>query len=107
MNFITWLLARMKRKLIGDGQWDWVYKYRRLILEEKIGSIIVTVLGGALWTLFGGCIMMMFMEPNETSLILFKGIIISVPVFYVYNWIAALYELYDTERMATWNRLKE
>lgn len=107
MNFVKWLLLRIKRTLIGDGQWEWISDYRRLILREKPISFLVTVFGGLLWFMFNALLVIWLVDDKELGGNLMKGILLSVPLFYVYNWIAALYEIYDTERIATWERLKE
>lgn len=107
MNFALWILNRIKRTLIGDGQWEWISEYRRLILREKPISFLVTVFGGLLWFMFNALLVIWLVDDRELGGNLMKGILLSVPLFYVYNWLAALYEIYDTERMATWERLKE
>ena len=107
MNFIKWLLQRIKRTLIGDGGWQWVSEYRRLILREKTISILVTVFGGFVWFLVCGSLTLWLANDKETVFLVMRGVLLSVPAFYIYNWLAALYEIYDTERMATWDRLKE
>lgn len=107
MNFVKWLLLRIKRSLIGDGRWQWIEEYRRLIIREKPISIIVTVFGGALWFLVCALLCLWLVDTKETVFLIMRGVVLSVPAFYIYNWLAALYEIYDTERMATWDRLKE
>jgi len=47
------------------------------------------------------------LETKEYIEIAVRAAIIAIPVFYVYHWLAALYEIYDAERLATWERLKE
>lgn len=109
MNFTKWLLSRIKRTLIGDGQWEWIEKYRSMIIQEKAFSVVATFFGGMLCFVFVGVFCMMFFEVTQKQLV--KDILVTtlyaIPAFYIYNWIAALYEIYDTERMAAWDRLKE
>lgn len=107
MNFILWLLQRIKRSLIGDGQWRWISDYRRLILREKPVSILVTLLGGFMWFMICGLLTIWLVDDKELGFSIMRSVLLSVPAFYIYNWIAALYEVYDTERMATWNTLKD
>lgn len=106
MNFLAWLLKRMKRKLFG-GEWGWMYKYREFIKDEMPLSIILTVIFGALWTIIIGIIFAYFIEDRDILLIVMKCAIACPPLFFLGNWIYGLYEIYDAERMATWNRLKE
>lgn len=107
MNFIVWLLQRIKRSLIGDGQWQWISDYRRFILREKPVSILVTIFGGLMWFLVCGILTLWLVDDKEIGYLIMRGVLFSVPAFYIYNWLAALYEVYDTERMATWNTLKD
>ena len=107
MNFAKWLLLRIKRTLIGDGRWEWVNEYRRLILREKPISILVTIFGGLMWFLVCGILTLWLVDDRVTGFLIMRGVLFSVPAFYIYNWLAALYEIYDAERMATWDRLKE
>jgi hypothetical protein len=106
MNFAKWILKRMHRKMFG-GEWGWLYKYREFIQEEMPLSILLTVLIGALWTLVLGIAFANFIDDRNTLLIVMKCVISCPPLFFIYNWLAALYEIYDAERMATWDRLKE
>lgn len=105
MNFGLWLLKRMQKKLFG-GQWGWLYKYRELIREEMPISIILTVLLGALWTIALGIIFAYFVDDRHTLQTIMKCIISCPPLFFVYNWIYGLYEIYDSERMKVWEELK-
>ena len=107
MNFVKWLLLRIKRTLIGDGRWQWIEEYRRLIIREKPISIIVTILGGLVWFMVCAFLTLWLVNDKETIFSIMQGVVLSVPAFYIYNWLAALYEIYDTERMATWERLKD
>lgn len=107
MNFILWLLARIKKTLIGDGPWEWISEYRRLILREKPFSILLTFLGGLLWFLACGLLTVWLVEDKQIGGHIMQGVIISIPAFYIYNWLAALYEVYDAERMATWHTLQD
>lgn len=107
MNFITWLLKRIKTNLIGNGTWRWVEDYRNMILRSKLESFFVTILGGLLWLLVIFAVSTFLSLSREMIQDLGLYALISVPVFYIYNWLMALYDIYDTERMATWNTLKE
>ena len=107
MNFVLWLLKRIKRTLIGDGRWEWVDEYRRLILREKPISILVTIFGGLMWFLVCGILTLWLVDDKEIGFLIMRCVLLSVPAFYIYNWLAALYEIYNTERMATWDILKE
>ena len=107
MNFIKWLLARIKRTLLGENQWQWVYEYRRLIIKSKLESVLVTIFGGLLYCLVMSVLGFLFSNSKEEVGIWVQTAILSVPAFYIYNWLAALYNIYDAERMATWERLKE
>ena len=107
MNFIKWLLARIKRTLLGENQWQWVYEYRRLIIKSKLESVLVTIFGGFVFWLVASTLGFLFANSREELGIWMKVAALSIPAFYIYNWLAALYNIYDAERMATWERLKE
>lgn len=106
MNFAKWILLRIKRTLFGDGNWQWVYEYRRLIIKSKVESVLVTIFGGLVFWLFMMVPAFLFLPSREEISLCMQTILLLVPTFYIYNWLAALYEIYDTERMATWERLK-
>jgi peptidoglycan biosynthesis protein MviN/MurJ (putative lipid II flippase) len=88
------------------GQWEWVQKYRELIMEVWPLAFILTTLVGALWVIAFNLFVIMTMfgvTPTKTTM---YATIAAPYLFFVYNWIMALYEIYDTERMATWEAVK-
>jgi hypothetical protein len=106
MNFIKWLLSRIKRTLLGEGQWQWIYEYRRLIIRSKVESILVTIFGGLVWFIVMFGLGALFLPSREALQTHMELTLLSIPAFYIYNWLGALYEIYDAERMATWDQLK-
>ena len=107
MNFAKWLLLRIKRTLIGDGQWRWLLDYRSLILRNKLESVLVTFFAGLCWFVMMGVFSLLLLPTKEAIVTTMQFTLASIPAFYIYNWLVALYEIYDAERMATWDRLKE
>jgi hypothetical protein len=107
MNFAKWILRRIVNTLSGSGQWEWIQDYRSLILRDKPLSILATFGCGLVWFILGGLASILLLPDRHSIGIAFQCIIVSIPAFYIYNWLAALYEIYDAERMATWDRLKE
>jgi hypothetical protein len=107
MNFVKWLLRRISKSLIGTGKWQWVQDYRRLIMFDKPMSLLATFGCGLVWFLASGTACILFLPDRDSIGLAFQCILLSIPMFYIYNWLAALYEIYDAERMATWDRLKE
>lgn len=105
MNFLIWLLKRMKNTIFG-GKWGWLHKYREAIKEEMPIAIIATIGCGLLWFLIAGLITLYFIEDRATLQIAMKCVIACPPLFFVYNWLYTLYEIYDAERMAVWEELK-
>ena len=105
MNFAQWLLKRMHRKVFGGG-WGWLFKYREFIQEEMPLAILLTILMGIIWTLVCGIIFAYFIDDRSTLQTTMKCVIMCPPLFFVYNWIYGLYQIYDTERMAVWEELK-
>lgn len=105
MNFVIWLLQRLKKHTIGV-KWNWVQDYRLAILHEPWVAILVTIFGGFIWfiLLAGASIYFLPTEYIPTAL---KLVFFSVPVFYVYHWLMSLYGIYDSERMKMWETLKE
>jgi hypothetical protein len=107
MNFIYWLLQRLKRKLFSSIKWQWVEKYRRMILFEKAMSIVITFLLGMIFT---GCVALGALTsgcPRELVSQIIDWTASAIIAFYLYHWLAALYEVYTTEKMATWHALKD
>lgn len=108
MNFIIWLLKRIKRTMLRTTEeWHWVRKYRRMILEEKFLSIMLTTMLGTIFigsTALGVVIYGGTREVASTAIDLAGTFVVS---FYLYNWLAALYDVYTTEKMATWHALKD
>lgn len=107
MNFIYWLLQRIKRTIFRPREWEWVSVYRRMILREKVLSIILTFLVGMV---FVGVVVLVAVaggSTRESASQLIDWSASAVVSFYLYNWLAALYEVYTTEKMATWHALKD
>ena len=103
MYFVSWLLKRASKRMFND--WEWIRKYREFIIDEKAVSIVLTVLLGALWFIVMSVIAVWISDGRPPQYVLY--VILSVPpLFYIYNWLVALYEIYDRERMATWEELK-
>lgn len=105
MNFLHWLVKRMNKYLFNN--WRWIEKYRELILHEKPLSIFLTMLCGIFWFLICALFVIWLVDDRQLGAKIMQGTILCVPMFYVYNWIAALYEIYNTERMAVWDKLKD
>jgi hypothetical protein len=106
MNFAKWLLKRIHRKMFG-GEWAWLFKYRELIQEEIPLAILITVLLGVAWTLAMSLVMIYFIDDRETLLIVMRCVMLCPPLFFVYNWLYTLYEIYNNERMATWDAVRK
>ena len=103
MNFAQWLLKRAIRKMFGD--WQWVYEYRKMIRDLWPLAFILTTLAGALFFIGVNLFVMFAFDVHLTRDGLYA--VAAVPyLFFVYNWLAGLYEIYDTERMATWDAVK-
>ena len=105
MKFIPWLLKRINRHLFNN--WEWIEKYREFIIDQKGLSIVLTLFGGLAWFIISALFVIWLVDDKQLGTEIMQGVILSVPLFYVYNWVAALYQIYDNERMATWERLKE
>lgn len=104
MYFAEWLLKRMNKHLFNN--WEWVRKYREIIIDEKAMSIILTLLLGLMWVIFSTAIACLVLGTRPSDELLY--LIFSIPpLFYIYNWIMALYEIFDRERRETWAVLKE
>ena len=106
MNFIKWLANRTKKSLAGS-QYEWVEGYRHCILEEKLLSILLTLLGGCLYVIFVGWLLIPFIDRADTFANTIWGLAGSVVMFYVYHWIMALHEVYLLERQKTWDALSK
>ena len=104
MNFLTWLFKRIKDSMFND-QFEWVEDYRRMILQEKVLSIVLTLLCGALYILLVGFLLIPFIDRADTFANTILGLSGSVAMFYVYHWIMALHEVYLLERQKTWDAL--
>jgi hypothetical protein len=104
MNFLTWLFNRIKDSMFNN-QFEWVEDYRRMILREKVLSIVLTFLCGALYILLVGWLLIPFIDRADTFANTIWGLAGSVVVFYVYHWIMALHEVYLLERQKTWDAL--
>jgi hypothetical protein len=105
MNFIVWLLKRMKRTIFGD-EWGWLYKYREFIQAEMPLAILLTLLVGLLWIIATGVVFAYFIEDRDMLHTVMKCVIACPPLFFVYNWFYTLYEIYHAERMEMWEELK-
>ena len=104
MYFAEWLLKRFMRRL--GSTWEWIEEYRKLILEIPGIAIVLTILGGAVWFIIASLVTISFIDTTPPTYMLY--LILSVPLlFFIYNWLMALYAIYDTERMATWDNLKK
>ena len=100
MNFITWIFKRIK-----NSQSDWAQGYRRLILQETLLSIVLTLVCGALYILLVGWLLIPFIDRTDTFAKTMWGLVASVVMFYVYHWLRALHEVYLLERQKTWDTL--
>ena len=107
MNFIFWLLKRMRRKIFGEpGSQSFCSKYRDFMDREFAGAILLTVLFGCL-QFFVCSIIAVWVWSGRPPQWLFYILLASPVVFFLYNWLRLLYEYYDAERLSTWNKLKE
>jgi hypothetical protein len=106
MNFTTWLFKRIKDSMF-DIQFGWIKDYRRMILQEKLLSIVLTFACGALYILLVGLLLIPFIDRADTFANTICGLAASVVVFYVYHWIMALHEVYQLERQKIWNELSK
>jgi hypothetical protein len=104
MNFLTWLFKRIKDSMFSI-QFGWIKDYRRMILREKILSIVLTLACGALYILLVGFLLIPFIDRADTFANTIWGLSGSVVMFYVYHWIMALHEVYLLERQKTWDAL--
>ena len=104
MNFAQWLFNRAFGRVMRP--WAWIKSYREIIMEVWPLAFILTTLIGGLWFIIFNLIVVMGMfdtTPTKEGM----WVTAAVPyLFFVYNWIMALYEIYDTERMATWEAVK-
>lgn len=107
MNFTIWILQRIKRKVFGSGTWQWVEEYRRMIMREKILALLLTVLLGGIWFICASLVAVWLNDLERPPQYVMVGIFATPVVFFIYNWLAALYEIYNNERIATWQTLKE
>lgn len=107
MNFAKWLLKRVANTLNVSKQWQWIRDYRSLILRDKPMSILATVGCGLVWFILGAVPSILLLPDAESIGIAFQCILYSIPAFYIYNWLAALHEIYREEVMQTFNTLKD
>jgi len=102
MNFVTWLFRRIK-----NSQLDWVEGYRRMILEETFLSIVFTLILGIVLYILPVCFLLIpYVDRAGTATTIIWCLVGSVIVFYVYHWIMALREIYEEEKLKTWEELK-
>lgn len=106
MNFIIWILKRIKKSMFGK-EYRWISGYRELILQDKFMSIILTLGCGTLYSLSVIVTGIAFIDQAQTLRNFIFFVVGSVPVFYVYNWIMALHEVYEKEKQKTWEALKQ
>ena len=92
---------------MAENQFEWVKNYRRMILQEKVLSIVLTFVCGCLYVIFVGWLLIPFIDRAETAAKIIYGLIGSVAIFYVYHWIMALHEVYLLERQKTWDALSK
>jgi uncharacterized membrane protein (DUF485 family) len=90
-----------------NDQCEWIQNYRRMILQEKVLSIVLTLLCGALYILFVGFLLIPYIDRADTFANTVWGLAGSVVMFYVYHWIMALHEVYQLERQKIWNELSK
>ena len=103
-----WLLKRIKNSLAGVGrQSRWVSEYRHDILHNKSFSIFLTLGLGLIYVGTVGWICIHFVDRAETAQNIVLGLLVSVPVFYVYHWLMALHEVYEKEKQNMWEILKQ
>lgn len=107
MNFVIWILNRIKKSLTPTRPKRWLQQYQDLIMRDKFFSIMITLFGGLIWFMIAFCLSMYFLEERSDIFFALRTAIYMIPVFYVCNWLVALYEIYDLERMATWDALKK
>jgi hypothetical protein len=105
MNFVMWLLKRIKTSL--GWQSLWVSDYRHAILHDKGYSIFLTLGIGFIYVVTVGWVCIHFIDQTETAQNTVVGLIASVAVFYVYHWIMALHEVYEKEKQNMWEILKQ
>ena len=104
MYFAKWLFNRWFSRL--SSKWVWIENYRLLIMEEPGFALIFTLIGGTVWVIFAGLAVCFALNDLPQRPVVY--LIVSVPpLFFIYNWLSALYEIYDQERMKTWELLKE
>jgi hypothetical protein len=70
-------------------------------------SILLTVGMGLLYMILVTVLCIPFVDSEGTFHTIIGGLVASVVVFYVYNWIMALHEIYLLERQKTWNALSK
>lgn len=110
MNFTIWILNRIKTSVldvlhIGHGQWKWIQAYRQHILRDKLFSILITIFGGLVWFMFSFVAAITLIEERENIFFALRVALLAIPAFYIYNWLAALHEIYRAEIMKTWDAL--
>jgi hypothetical protein len=106
MNFVIWILHRIKQYILGSNPFRWIKEYQELILNDKGLSVLITIFGGLMWFVLCLGLCLYFLDGRENIFFALRLCIYAVPVFYVINWLFALHKIYDLERMATWEALK-
>ena len=107
MNFGLWLLKRMRRKIFGAPEaQSFCSKFRDFMRDEFFGAVMITLLLGIGQFILGAVVIAWICESRPPQWALY--VLLANPfIFFFYNWLTLLYEYYDAERMATWDRLKE
>ena len=103
MHFAQWLANRAFDKL--SCSWKWIHGYRSLIMDIWLLAFILTTLIGGLCVAVSVLVWMSLYKTDPSPTVIYT--LMTLPyIFFVYNWLAALYEIYDNERMATWDAVK-
>jgi len=105
MNFVIWILNRIKNS-VSKHRFAWVRDYRECILHDKMLSILLTVGMGLLYMILVLVLSIPFVDREGTFHTIICGLSASVVMFYVYNWIMALHEVYELEKKKFWQELK-
>lgn len=104
MHFAEWLLNRAYNKM--SCSWQWIHGYRSVIMDIWLLAFILTTLIGGVCVAVAVLVYMSVFETRPSNEVIYT--LLTLPyIFFVYNWLAALYEIYDTERMATWDAVKK
>ena len=105
MKFAVWILRRIRTTIFGSS-FGWIDKYREFIMEEKLGSILVTLICGGVWMLFVFIMAVWLVDYRETARIVLGTAFWCIPAFYIYHWLMALHKIYTNEKHQVWEELK-